>query len=370
MNTRHRTSASASHTLRGHSRTYDSGIFPVSPHNGQTATVIHRLHAFSFVTAVTVIFLFPLCCTAGETSWQKFNRILDKFDTINQDTAFIARPGTPWLVSFQSKLAQSGISMKGKDPSGRKLNYEIESKDAESFSLCTSYRCLSASVTINPAHQSDVEWDFDMYGDAFGGEIIYHKARSFSGENIDDTSPEEIDLGAVSQRYLFFNGYYVLNHRQFSFSSAFYHQTIQKKSCGSLIFGLNYYNGRLKIKDTELHPIARHGIRGIHTRYGGLCAGYAHNWVPHRQWILHLSALPTLICWRNNHVLYQDAGKETIVKRPLDIFLVLRTAATYSWSRYFAGFNLVYTLSELGSEDKLKLQNNEVKCKMSIGIRF
>lgn len=260
--------------------------------------------------------------------------------------------------------------MKGKDPYGGKLNYEIESNNAESFSLCSSYRCLSASVTINPAHQSDVEWDLDMYGDAFGGEIIYHRARSFSGENIDDTSPEEIDLRAVSQRYLFLNGYYVLNHRQFSFPSAFYHQTIQKKSCGSLIFGLNYYNGRLKIKDTELHPIARHGIRGVYTRYGGLCAGYAHNWVPHQQWILHLSVLPTLICWRNNHVLYQDAGKETIVKRPLDIFLVLRTAATYSWSRYFTGFNLVYTLSELGSEDKLKFRNTEVKCRMSIGIRF
>jgi len=341
-----------------------------APCPGRTATITRWLYALAFSAATVILFLLPLSTTAGETQWQKFNRILDKFDTFDQDSVFIARPATRWIISFQPKLVTSEITMKGKDPFGKKLDYDIESKEAESFSLYASYRCLSASFTINPSHQSDVEWDFDLYGDAVGGEIIYHKARSFSGEYNDDTTPEEIDLGAVRQRYLLINGYYVLNHKQFSFPAAFYHQTIQKKSCGSLIFGVNYYDGRIKIKDTEQHPIARHGIRGIHTRYGGLCVGYAHNWVPHRRWILHLSVLPTWICWRNNYIRYQETGKEKIPRRPLDLLLVSRFAATYSWSRYFTGCNFVYTLSELGSESKLRLQNIEGKCRMFIGIRF
>lgn len=334
------------------------------------ATTSKTLCTSLFVAVICLIFIKPLSGTARETQWQKFNRILDKFDTFDQDSTFIALPETRWTLIFQTKLVQSGIIMKGKDPSGKKLDYEIESKETESFSLCASYRCISTSFTINPAHQSDVEWDFDMYGDAFGGEIIYHKAQSFSGEYNDDTTPEDIDLGAVRQRYLFVNGYYVLNHKQFSFPAAFYQQKIQKKSSGSLIFGVNYYDGRLKIKNTKQHPIARHGIRGIYTRYGGLCAGYAHNWVPHRRWILHLSALPTWICWRNNYIHYQDIGKEKIDKRPLDLFFVLRFAASYSWNKYFTGFNIVYTASKLGSEKKLNLQNNEIKCKMFIGMRF
>lgn len=358
------------HLLSSPLRTADRTACSIAPGHGTRKGTAEALHSLLFAAVTGILLLCPPSGMAEETQWQKFNRILDKFDTFDQDSAFIALPETRWTLSVQTKLVNSGITMKGKDPSGKKLDYDIESKDAESFNVCASYRCISASFTINPAHQSDVEWDFDMYGNAFGGEIIYHKAQSFSGEYNDDDTPEEIDLGAIRQRYLFINGYYVLNHKQFSFPAAFYQQTIQKRSCGSLIFGINYYNGRLKIKDTELHPIARHGIRGIYTHYGGLCAGYAHNWVPHRRWILHLSALPTMICWRDNYILYQQTGKEKISRRPLDLFLLTRFAASYSWRRYFTGFNLVYTLSELGSESKLDLENHEIKCKIFIGVRF
>ena len=330
---------------------------------------MNRTAAF-FISGTAFLYIGVASLFAQESHWQKFNRVLDKFDTFDQDTTFLAKPATRWALSLQTKLVKSEITTRGEDKSGADFDYQMESKKAESFSLCANYRCISATFTINPAHQSDVEWDFDLYGDAFGGEIIYHKAQSFSGHAGDEDDDDAADMGAVRQRYLFINSYYVLNHKQFSFPAAFYNQTIQKKSCGSLIFGMNYYNGTLSIDNSEDQAISGHGIRRILTRYGGVCAGYAHNWVPQRRWILHLSVLPTLICWRRNYIDYEDTGKEKIPKRPLDLFLLTRFAASYSWSRYFAGFNIVYTLSSLGTKDEIRLQNEEAKTRMFVGVRF
>lgn len=330
----------------------------------------HGVSVYSRIAAGTILYVTTLSLAAQETQWQKFNRILDRFDTFELDTAYAARPATRWTLSVQTKIVKSVVTMTGRDKAGTKYEYEMESDDAETFSLCATYRCISASISINPAHQSDLEVDLDFYGDAFGWEVLYHKAQSFSWKDEDDDDAETIVPPGARQQYLMANAYYVLRHKRFSYPAAFYNLTLQRQSCGSVIFGLNYYGNTLDFADLGEGSVGERGIRRIRTRYGGLSAGYAHNWVPHRQWVLHLSAMPTLICWRKNTIDYGTEGRERIPRRPLDVFVLTRFAATYSWSRYFVGANVVYTLSALGREQDLKLKDEAVKAKMFVGVRF
>ncbi len=98
-----------------------------------------------------------------------------------------------------------------------------------------------------------------------------------------------------------FNLYYIANHRRFSYRAAFSQSTVQRRSAGSLLFGIGYTRHRVHVDLAELDQLItdrlgdKASIMGPadsvnfgKVRYTDIAvsAGYGYNWVFARNWLL------------------------------------------------------------------------------------
>ena len=281
------------------------------------------------------------------------------------DTAYVVRPSTKWTVTARMNVSGAKIKAEGIDQ-GKHFNAEMDANRKATLSLGVSYLGLSLSASLNPAKllgkYRDYELNFNSYGRRFGFDIIYQDAKNFKGWH-DHEGMDRITLpdGVLSVKTLNVNAFYVFNSRRFSYPAAFSQSYIQRRSAGSFLLAASGMGQRGSLdwdRDMDLK------MTNI-----GIGAGYGYNYVPGKNWLLHISSLPTFIVYSNASMTFGDD------KVPLDyhfpeVIITGRGAVVHQWSNKFLGLSMVFNFTNIGDKDNLSIQNIKWRIRTFFGVRF
>jgi len=101
----------------------------------------------------------------------------------------------------------------------------------------------------------------------------------------------------------------------------------------------------------------------------GLGAGYGYNFVPGKGWLLHISALPTLIVYSHTSMTVDNNRVPMHYHFP-EAIITGRGAVVRQWGNKFIGLSSVYHFTNIGDEDDLAVHNTKWRVRAFFGLRL
>ena len=209
---------------------------------------------------------------------------------------------------------------------------------------------------------NDYELNFNMYRRRFGFDFIYHDAKNFTG-HYDQDGMERVELpdGMLHVQTLNLNAYYVFNNRRFSYPAAFSQSYVQRRSAGSFLLAASGMGQRATYDWEQGLKLKMFNI--------GIGAGYGYNFVPHRGWLLHISALPTFIVYSNTSMTLGDDQLDLSYRFP-EVIITGRGAVVRQWGNKFFGLTMVYNYTNIGNKDDFSVYNTKWRIRAFFGLRL
>lgn len=302
-----------------------------------------------------VVFSFAFLVSFAQSRREEVRNRIDStlranYARANYDTLYMTRPESKLTLKLRGNL--SGTTIKGKDKEEEgTINSDLRTKTRGTISVGASYLGISAAVAVNPARlagkNKDMEYNINAYGNRFGLEACYQDSKTLSGDIRQNDYKYYLEKGDVRYRMFTVTGYYVFNHRRFSYPAAFTQSYIQKRSAGSWLVGATFQSGR--IKDTDDAPDLLQDTRLSMTSFA-VGGGYGYNFVV-KKWLFHASTQPCLIVYNRNSVRLNGEKQKTGTYFPEMIFNT-RAAIIYNINqRYFAGSTFLFNTTMLGNRN-------------------
>ena len=283
----------------------------------------------------------------------------------NIDTAFITRPETKWTVTTRLNVSGAKLEMEGMQM-GSHFRSEMTADYKTTLSLGVNYLGVSLNLSLNPAKlmgkYKDFELNLNSYSNRMGFDFIYQNARNFKGWHKADGTPRiELPPEVVKLKSLNVNAYYAFNYRRFSYPAAFMQSYIQRHSAGSFLLAVSGQGQRV---DTKRQYESVLKVTNI-----GIGGGYGYNWVPGRNWLFHLSALPTFTVYSNTSLKVNDNRIPIDYHFP-EVIITGRGALVRQFGNMFVGTTMVYNFTNIGSKKKLAVHNSKWITRLFVGLRL
>lgn len=257
------------------------------------------------------------------------------------DTNYVKTPSRPWQISVKSRVSQTDLQMHsiidGADlfDGERTMPFlmgvgdmatdpRIMTKVSTSVGVKVGYKGLSVSYSFPVGGDKSQNLTLRSVGNWYSVNLRWHKFKSNTmtthyagmvktkglvgydeetkkylftdwGETVmwDETQEEDVSP-PISIKTLIFDGFYIFNHKKFSYAAAYNQKTIQARSAGSPIVGLMGYYADFDYVDNRnamliywMDGIGR--LRQYQLAVGG---GYAYNFVPAKGWLISALAMP------------------------------------------------------------------------------
>ncbi len=330
--------------------------------------------AFAFLCSLS------MAAQEGNILYRVDSLLNARYHRKNYDTTYISRPEHKWTLKLRPKVSLFAVRTEtlGNEGEEGAMKIDLLSDPKAKLSFSAGYSGVTLSFSIKPekfqkVKELDYEMRFDVYTRKFGFETELSRITTlegpfhldFTGE--DTTVSFDLDLpeGFVTQTNFFLSGYYVFNHRRFSYPAAFTQSFIQKRSAGSFIAGANLGISELTVgdstKNAELFNVANF--------YISLGIGYGYNVVLPHNWLIHVSAIPYLIVRNKAKCKFAGNVEDWQTKFPQFLFIA-RAAAIRSWDRWFAGLTTHFFYSYVGSTDLIQIRNRQWHFMGILGIRL
>lgn len=324
---------------------------------------------------LTIIFLACASAIAAEAQTgilRKIDRLLDKRDMradAKTDTTYVGRPEGRWTVKLRMNVSGTNILTRGLIGGGP-FTTRLYADAKTTVGASVSYRGLSLGFSLNPAKlagwNKDYELNFTSYGNRVGGDIVLTSAKTFRGRSEYGGAEHEIARGSVGMETVQANAYYAFNRRRFSFPAAFSQSKVQRRSCGTWLLGLSAFAGRIDTEPEEVLGVAGARLSMVNVAVGG---GYAYNFVTRRKWLIHVSAVPTLVVYARNRLTVGDVRQRAPLKFP-SFISVGRLAVVRHFGNKFVSLSAVVNLWHQGDRKQMMIESTKWRARMSYGFRF
>ncbi len=288
------------------------------------------------------------------------------------DTNYIVRPSTRWTVTGRINFSGAQVQDEGV-ADGIHFRSQLDADYKTTVSVGLSYLGLSLNLSLNPAKLSGKYQDYEMnvmaYGKRMGFDFAYQYARNFKGWHENDNEarialPDDI----LSLRTLNFNTYYVFNNRRFSYPAAFAHSYLQRRSAGSFMLAVS---GNALYAETQNDNLDEHqqpiDFKIINLGIGG---GYGYNFVPGKGWLLHISALPTMIVYSHARLTTGDTRIPLHYRFPEFIITSRGSVVKQIGRNMFAGVQMVYHFTSMGHKESLDIYHEKWIARAYFGYRL
>lgn len=313
----------------------------------------------------------------GETKHKKGPRWLHRIDSLltakytraKYDTAYIRRPQSRLTLKLRGNISGSTFYIKERhDEYDGRANISTDTKTT--LSVGATYCGIGIGLSLNPGklfgHYNDYELNINAYGNRFGVDVAYQSSTTLSGKVTENGVDYFLERGTMDMKIFSLNAYYAFNGRRFSYPAAFTQGYIQKRSAGSWLVGLSFLGGSLKTKENKPEFLPNYRIYVGHLGIGG---GYGYNFVLGRRWMIHISALPTLVITNRNNITVDGERYKMATKFP-DFILAERSAIIYNISeKYFASSTFVMTSTLLGDKS-IDISYFKWRARIAIGMRL
>ncbi len=290
--------------------------------------------------------------------------------TAKFDTLYIRRPAESITFKFNVVFSGMGIITKGMI-NDAKYRSNLSTALRMATSLSASYQGIGLSLSFNPLNLSgknkDYELNVNSYSNRWGFDIIYQDSKTLSGYYKIHGQEYQVAAGDMRTKMLNVNAYYAFNYRKFSFPAAFSQSYIQSKSAGSILVGASYLGEIIKTRDELEGTINNYRLHAGHFAVG---AGYGYNLVfPHR-WMLHLSALPTLVVFNLNNTTINDVRQKDPSSFP-DFVFTERMSLVHDFKHnFFMSYSAILTNTYFGHPEKEAFVYNKWRAWASVGWRM
>lgn len=324
-----------------------------------------------------MVSLLPMHVVAQRRSlFQRIDSLLDIRDQRSKlDTNYVSRPDKHWTFRLINNVSGTNFTIKIKDLDNQSYNFRFKDPIRHTVTLGANYRGLAVALAFNPSKlfgkKTSTEINVNAYGNRFGLDFIYENNGLFDGEvKVDGTTYVVED--DIREKSLTINGYYAFNGRKFSYPAAFSQSYIQKRSAGSLMAGLSYHRSSVTLvpdEDVAEGEFDNEVIKKVKMSYASAGVGYGYNFVPNRNWLLHISTLPTLVFWSENKLI-KMIGTENMETSFPEFSIVGRASVVHYFKHFFMAATVVYNYTSAGDYDFMRLQHHKWRARLIIGKRF
>ena len=267
----------------------------------------------------------------------KFRNLADKIARSRFDSTYVALPEHEWMVfsSFNGNASKYHLRVPMPDMAdylGEDLlreyptlgDMDLYTYDMDlhqnnlSVSVGLAYRTIRLKYSFNVSKGNDRQFTAESLGSRFGFMVNYRQTKRMKGdmynvmtgfnsliENGFDKSVDDVikaGTAPIEDRYndyrlLHLQAHYVFNYKHFSYSASRSASRIQKKSAGSPIVLIDFYQNNAKFADKF--------IIGENERYKtwkfAIGGGYGYNFTPNAgKFLIHGSILPSLNIFRHS----------------------------------------------------------------------
>lgn len=255
------------------------------------------------------------------------------YPEIRYDTLYMAEPWGKWSISLNENFTQHYYYQITDG-----LSFPIRNRLATSTGIGFSYMGVGIGLSVDfkklKGKSKDSELFLKCYTNRFGGDINIFNIGDFYDTRFETDISYKNKLKGVN-----INTYYAFNHKKFSYPAAFSYSKIQKKSAGSVIAGLSFHYDNMwlgydkdlyseifsNIYDSWDYPVADsidNVLSGWTTHYLSLGAGYAYNWVPTKNFMIHISLMPSLLLLQKKVMTYEKITYSSPnISTPFDVEL-------------------------------------------------
>lgn len=295
------------------------------------------------------------------------------YSHISYDTLFIHRPPGKWTVKFRVNGSRDEFETKGRRDN---IPYHgrVRANPHATLSAAVSYRGLALGFSLNPSKLAGINKDNEIavlsYGNRFGFDAAYLSSKSYRGYTRSGDTHIPISKGMVNQKIFNLNAYYAFSGRRFSFPAAFSQSYQQLRSAGSLLAGFSTEGVRTTI---SAQPAIGYGQVKWRIFEMGIGLGYGYNFVVkrhrHPHWLFHISVLPTTDVVLSSHIT-SDGHRQDLSYRFPSVIITGRAAIVYSWKNMFVGSSAILNYSGAGDTDRLHINRNRFRLRLTYGFRF
>lgn len=232
------------------------------------------------------------------------NKLAKRYFKSKYDTNYVVRPVERWLLKPSFNGAGSNIHAKG-TVKGVWSKYDLYTKLNTSVSMEVDYCDIALSLALNLSKLSgsynDYEFNFEYHGNMLSLDLNYQRSTSLRGD-VNLKNFDYLDEDALNMKVFTLTAYYTFSHRKFSFPAAFYQNYIQRRSAGSWLAGLTFQSGCIRTTDELKERSPQAPVVHLDAAHLGIGGGYGYNFVlgSRSQWLLHISALPTIVVYNHN----------------------------------------------------------------------
>ena len=414
-------------------------------------------------TVVCCCLLMVAGIGAAQTENEKSNLLTKVKAFVNRnvvhgvDTNYVKAPKQPWQVSIKSRVAQTDLQMHSTIDGGELFDGEgimpflqgvgdmamdsrIKTRVSTSVGVKVGYKGLSVSYSFPVGGDKSQNLTLRSVGKWYSLNLRWHKFKSntmenhFSGaaksrsiENYDEETdkitytdwgePHQWDetftenfVSPISIKTLIFDGFYIFNHKRFSYAAAYNQKTIQVRSAGSPLVGLMGYYADFDYADKRNAETIywMDGIGRLRQYQLALGGGYAYNFVPAKGWLISAMAMPMVTLVNRTRInTYSTNFKEIANTNLLELIMLeilaaqgvsvegyefadnyeiqstgefsrnnrvalnftARLSVTYNWSRYFINANGQFNNFNY-RHNAMHGHLNDWYVNASVGVRF
>lgn len=292
--------------------------------------------------------------------------LTQKYERTNFDTNYIRRPKTKLTLTGRLNFSGQRIRTNGVTSEGMHFSSRADADYKATVSIGANYAGVGLNLSLNPGKLAgkyhDYELNFSKYGNTWGGEISYQDAKNFKGwYDREGIGKQDIPGDVLHLKTLNINFYYAFNHRKFSYPAAFSQTYIQRHSAGSALLAMSYQG---LWGDSE----SPEGLLRLRINNIGIGGGYGYNCVPSEKWLLHISAMPTIVVYSHASATLDDKRTPLHYHFP-EVIITGRGAVVRNFSRSFMGMSMVFNFSNVWDGTN-EIRNFKWLMRMFYGIRL
>lgn len=252
------------------------------------------------------------------------------------DQRYIQVPEKPWAVTLKyhvndmdmrslSSMSEEHMAERGETGD---FNWEtvFQPRSESSIGAWIGYRGYGLGYSYSFRRSQGRNFSIGMTGANYGLNL---RTRRFRTNQIDvniwghdeDGAFEFNNLPAqtwedIKVKTAILDGFYMFNSKRFSYAAAYDQSTIQVRSAGSFMLGLMWFQTSLdySARQNALFIQSMGDIGRIKIHEGSIGVGYAYNWVPVRNLLINVTAMPMVALYNRTKIYRYDSNYDLFLK--------------------------------------------------------